>query len=99
MGNFTPKTPIQLQIRKIIFENHNGTDEKFTNDEILAMGQKGGRGGRLIAQMTAKRMANPEAAAYLQAQSSLERAAILMYLANKSQKERKSSIPGVRSQE
>lgn len=35
MGNFTPKTPIQLQIRKIIFENHNGADEKFTNDEIF----------------------------------------------------------------
>lgn len=35
MGNFTPKVPIQLQIRKIIFENHNAADEKFTNDEIF----------------------------------------------------------------
>ena len=35
MGNFTPTIPIQLQIRKIIFENHNDADEKFTNDEIF----------------------------------------------------------------
>jgi len=35
MGSFTPTIPIQLQIRKIIFENHNVTDEKFTNDEIF----------------------------------------------------------------
>ncbi|MGI0057252.1 MAG: hypothetical protein ACREAK_07755 [Nitrosarchaeum sp.] len=35
MDNFTPTIPIQLQIRKIIFENHNDADEKFTNDEIF----------------------------------------------------------------
>ena len=35
MSNFTPTTPIQLQIRKIIFENYNAADEKFTNDEIF----------------------------------------------------------------
>ena len=35
MGNFTPVTPIPLQIRKIIFENYNAVDEKFTNDEIF----------------------------------------------------------------
>ena len=36
MGNFTPTTPIQLQIRKIIFENHNDANDKFTNDEVFA---------------------------------------------------------------
>jgi len=35
MDNFTPTVPIQIQIRKIIFENHNVVDEKFTNDEIF----------------------------------------------------------------
>jgi hypothetical protein len=35
MGNFIPTTPIQLQIRKIIFENHNDADDKFTNDEVF----------------------------------------------------------------
>jgi len=35
MSSFVPVTPIQLQIRKIIFENHNDVDEKFTNDEIF----------------------------------------------------------------
>lgn len=35
MGDFTPKTPIELQIRKIIFENHNDVDGRFSNDEIF----------------------------------------------------------------
>ncbi len=35
MSTFTPSTPIQLQIRKIIFEQYNNVDTKFTNDEIF----------------------------------------------------------------
>lgn len=35
MSDFTPKVPIQIQIRKVIFENYNVIDEKFTNDEIF----------------------------------------------------------------
>ena len=35
MSTFTPSIPIQLQIRKIIFEKHNDVDTKFTNDEIF----------------------------------------------------------------
>jgi len=35
MNTFTPSTPIQLQIRKIIFEKYNNIDAKFTNDEIF----------------------------------------------------------------
>lgn len=35
MSTFTPSTPIQLQIRKIIFEKYNNVDTKFTNDEIF----------------------------------------------------------------
>jgi hypothetical protein len=35
MSNFTPKTPITLQIRKIIFEKFNDVETKFTNDEIF----------------------------------------------------------------
>ena len=35
MNNFTPVTPIALQIRKIIFEKFNDVDTKFTNDEIF----------------------------------------------------------------
>jgi len=42
MGNFNPVTPIQLQIRKIIFEDHNSADEKFTNDEIFEKIKKNG---------------------------------------------------------
>lgn len=37
MSNFTPTTPIALQIRKIIFEKFNDVDAKFTNDEIFEM--------------------------------------------------------------
>ena len=35
MSAFSPSTPIQLQIRKIIFEKFNNVDTKFTNDEIF----------------------------------------------------------------
>ena len=35
MSDFTPATPIALQIRKIIFEKFNDVDTKFTNDEIF----------------------------------------------------------------
>ena len=35
MSNFTPSIPLELQIRKIIFEKFNDTDQKFTNDEIF----------------------------------------------------------------
>ena len=35
MSNFTPKTPIELQIRKIIFEKFNDVDSRFSNDQIF----------------------------------------------------------------
>ena len=35
MSDFTPKVPIALQIRKIIFEKFNDVDTKFTNDDIF----------------------------------------------------------------
>jgi hypothetical protein len=35
MSDFTPSTPIELQIRKIIFEKFNDVDTKFTNDDIF----------------------------------------------------------------
>ena len=42
MSTFTPSVPIQLQIRKIIFEKHNEVDTKFTNDEIFEEIKLGG---------------------------------------------------------
>ena len=42
MSDFTPATPIALQIRRIIFENYNDVDTKFTNDEIFEIIQKNG---------------------------------------------------------
>ena len=36
MSDFTPKTPIELQIRKIIFEKYNSVDTIFTNDDIFS---------------------------------------------------------------
>jgi len=42
MGGFTTKTPISLQIRKIIFEKFNDPDIKFTNDEIFELIKKNG---------------------------------------------------------
>ncbi len=41
-GDFTPRVPIALQIRKIIFEKFNDVDTKFTNDEIFEMMKPGG---------------------------------------------------------
>ena len=35
MNDFTPSTPLELQIRKIIFEKFNDVDTKFTNDDIF----------------------------------------------------------------
>jgi len=35
MSDFTPSTPLELQIRKVIFEKFNDTDKKFTNDEVF----------------------------------------------------------------
>ena len=35
MSDFTPKTPIELQIRKIIFEKFNDVDSRFSNDQIF----------------------------------------------------------------
>ena len=42
MGNFTPSVPIQLQIRKIIFEKFNDPELRFTNDEIFDIIKKNG---------------------------------------------------------
>ena len=42
MGDFTPSTPISMQIRKIIFENFNDTETRFTNDEIFELIKKNG---------------------------------------------------------
>ena len=42
MNDFNPKTPIILQIRKIIFEKFNSVDIKFTNDEIFEILKKNG---------------------------------------------------------
>ena len=42
MGEFVPKTPIALQIRKIIFEKYNDTDLRFNNDEIFEIIKKNG---------------------------------------------------------
>lgn len=38
----SPSTPIQIQIRKIIQENFNDLDTRFTNDEIFAIMKKNG---------------------------------------------------------
>ncbi len=35
MGDFIPTVPIELQIRKIIFEKFNDVDINFTNDDIF----------------------------------------------------------------
>jgi len=42
MSDFTPKTPIELQIRKIIFEKFNDLDSKFSNDEIFEIIKENG---------------------------------------------------------
>jgi len=41
MGDYTPKIPIQIQIRKTIFENFNDVEIRFTNDEIFDIIKKG----------------------------------------------------------
>ena len=35
MSDFTPTTPLALQIRKTIFEKYNDVDTNFTNDDIF----------------------------------------------------------------
>ncbi len=42
MGDFNPKIPIQIQIRKIIFEKFNDPEGRFTNDEIFEIIKKNG---------------------------------------------------------
>ena len=42
MSDFTPTTPIALQVRKIIYEKFNDIDTKFTNDEIFEILKKNG---------------------------------------------------------
>ena len=42
MGDSVSSTQISLQIRKIIFDNHNEPDAKFTNDEIFEKLQQNG---------------------------------------------------------
>ena len=42
MGGFEPKIPFEIQIRKIIFENYNDTEARFTNDEIFEKIKKNG---------------------------------------------------------
>ena len=41
MSDFTPKTPIELQIRKIIFEKFNDVDSRFSNDQIFEIIKEG----------------------------------------------------------
>ncbi|MFQ5573433.1 MAG: hypothetical protein ACE5EJ_04205 [Nitrosopumilaceae archaeon] len=40
MGDFSPKTPVPIQIRKIIFEKFNDIEVRFTNDEIFELIKK-----------------------------------------------------------
>ena len=42
MGDLGSKIPIQLQIRKTIFEKFNDTELRFTNDEIFDILKKNG---------------------------------------------------------
>ena len=42
MGEFIPKTPFVLQIRKIIYENFNEDDLRFNNDQIFEIIKKNG---------------------------------------------------------
>jgi len=42
MSDFTPKIPIELQIRKIIFEKFNDVDSKFSNDDIFEIIKENG---------------------------------------------------------
>lgn len=38
--SFAPKVPVELQVRKIIFEKFNDPDVKFTNDQIFEILKK-----------------------------------------------------------
>ena len=40
--SFTPKTPVELQIRKIVFEKFNEVDTIFTNDSIFEILKENG---------------------------------------------------------
>ncbi len=42
MSDFSPKIPISLQIRKIIFDKFNDVDRKFTNDDIFELMKENG---------------------------------------------------------
>ena len=42
MGDFSPSVPISLQIRKVIYEQFNDTEKRFTNDEIFEIIKKNG---------------------------------------------------------
>jgi len=42
MSDFTPTTPIELQIRKIIFEKFNDVENIFTNDAIFEILKENG---------------------------------------------------------
>ena len=42
MGDSISSTPISIQIRKVIFEDYNEPDTKFTNDEIFEKLKKNG---------------------------------------------------------
>ena len=42
MAGFSPKTPVVLQIRRIIFENYNDVDGHFTNDDVFRILRDGG---------------------------------------------------------
>ena len=39
MSNFIPKIPIELQIRKIVFEKFNDVNSKFSNDDLKIISQ------------------------------------------------------------
>lgn len=41
-GQFVPSVPVNLQLRRIIFERFNDPELRFTNDEIFAAVRDGG---------------------------------------------------------
>lgn len=42
MPGFSPRVPVDVQLRRLIYENYNNTDAVFNNDDLFAMLQKGG---------------------------------------------------------
>jgi len=42
MSGFTPTIPIEIQIRKIIYEKFNDVDTNFTNDEVFEILKQNG---------------------------------------------------------